>query len=516
VIVPPERITPDLKKKKFLLSFAPQEIHRSSTGFQHQGSSLTQLVRQITLSLFMRITLSASTAALTWLMAAGLAFAEPATLFRVFLNDGTALVSYGEYARIGDRLVFSMPIGSIDAAASPNLHVVNLPMSSVNWTATQKYADSARYSHYVETSAESDYAALAGEVAAALNAISLTKEARARLDLAVAARRRLASWPKEHFEYRAADVREMLNLLDEAISSLRVEAGQTSFAIDLVAPIPVPDKSEPAMLLRAPTAVEAITHAIAAAHATDTTVERVALLRKIATALDDAAAGLPKGWSAQVRRWVSHTIDLETRADKSYGRLTSETLKRAEAAAERADVRGVQRVLDGIARRDVELGRRRPEEVNMLIEQVRVQLDSARRLRLARDRWAERVGTFRTYRRAVAPILEGMRNSHRALDDVRNLSGSNPASLVSLGDDLRLALVLLDALPVPDELKPSHALLVSAVTLAQTAVTTRRQAVLSGEIRLAWDASSAAAGSIILLERAREDMEAAVRLPEIR
>jgi hypothetical protein len=308
----------------------------------------------------------------------------------------------------------------------------------------------------------------------------------------------------------------MLNLLDEAISALRIEAGQTSFAIDLVAPTPVPDKSQPVTLLPAPTAQEAITHAIAAAHATDTTVERVALLRKIATAVDDAAARLPKGWSAQIRRWVSHTIDLETRADKSYRRLTSEMLKRAEAAAERADVRGVQRVLDGIARRDGELGRRRPEEVNMLIEQVRVQLDSARRLRLARDRWAERVGTFRTYRRAVAPILEGMRSSHRALDEIRNLSGSNPAALVSLGDDLKLALALLDAMPVPDELKPSHALLVSAVTLAQTAVTTRRQAVLSAEIKLAWDASSAAAGSIILLERAREDMEAAVRLPEIR
>src|SRR5947207_2706614 len=33
----------------------------------------------------------------------------PAPLFRVFLTDGTALVSFGELARVADRGVFSMP-----------------------------------------------------------------------------------------------------------------------------------------------------------------------------------------------------------------------------------------------------------------------------------------------------------------------------------------------------------------------------------------------------------------------
>jgi hypothetical protein len=69
---------------------------------------------------------------------------------------------------------------------------------------------------------------------------------------------------------------------------------------------------------------------------------------------------------------------------------------------------------------------------------------------------------------------------------------------------------------VPDELKPAHALLSSAVNLAETAVKTRRQAAISGELQLAWDASSAASGSIMLLSKAQEDMEAAVRLPQIR
>ena len=81
-----------------------------------------------------------------WLACARPASAETVTLFRVFLNDGTAVVSYGEYARVGDRVVFSMPIGAVDASSGrePDLHVVNIPAAAVNWTATTKYAESAR------------------------------------------------------------------------------------------------------------------------------------------------------------------------------------------------------------------------------------------------------------------------------------------------------------------------------------------------------------------------------------
>ena len=89
---------------------------------------------------------------------------ENVTLFRVFLNDGTAVVSYGEFARVGDRVVFSMPIGAVSAVSSttPNLHVVNIPAAAVDWAATSKYAESARFAHYVATNAEADYAALTG------------------------------------------------------------------------------------------------------------------------------------------------------------------------------------------------------------------------------------------------------------------------------------------------------------------------------------------------------------------
>ena len=453
-----------------------------------------------------------------WLAGAASVFAESATLFRVFLNDGTAVVSYGEYARVGDRLVFSMPIGAIDetGASNPNLHVVNLPVSAVNWTATEKYAEAARHTHYIENSAEFDYAALAGEVASTLNAIVLAKDAKARLNMAVDARRRLASWPKDHYGYRADDVREMLGMLDEAISGLRVAAGETSFAIDLVAAEPQRESRDQMPLLRAPSAAEAIALAIAAAKATDIGLDRVSILRGVIAALDDPRNVLPASWARPTRRWAMHTIADEARLEKSYSAFTSSSLKRATDAAKRADVRAVERVLATVARRDAQLGRKRPEVINALIEQVNIQLDAARRLRLARDQWQERASSFRAYKKQIAPVLASMTSAQRGLDDIKRLAGSDAALLVALADRMASHAKALSVVAVPEELKPAHALLATAVHLAETAVKTRRQAATSGELQLAWDASSAAAGSLMLLSKAREDMEAAVRLPEIR
>ena len=459
-----------------------------------------------------------SLAALLWLVTAASAFAESTTLFRVFLNDGTAIVSYGAYARVGDRLVFSMPMGAVEtkAADDPVLHVVNLPLSAVNWTATERYAESARHNHYLANSAEADYAALAGDVAATLNAIVLAKDPKARLTMAVDARRRLASWPKDHYGYRADDVGEMLGLLDEAISGLRVAAGETTFAIDLVAATPSRDPRDQMAMLRAPTMLEALTHAIAAAKATDIAVDRVSILRGVIAAIDNRRNALPRDWAVPARRWAIRAIADEARLEKSYGELTTTVLTRATDAAARADVRAVERVLATVRQRDADLGRKRPEEINALIEQVRIQLDAARRLRLARDRWHERSSSFRAYKKNVAPILESMLKAQRTLDDIKRLAGSDAFVLVSLAGRLATHSKALNVVAVPDELKPAHALLMSCVNLAETAVKTRRQATVYGQLQLAWDASSAAAGSIMLLGRAQEDMEAAVRLPEIR
>jgi len=109
-----------------------------------------------------------------------------------------------------------------------------------------------------------------------------------------------------------------------------------------------------------------------------------------------------------------------------------------------------------------------------------------------------------------------MLSARRGLDDIKRLAGPDAALLVELADRMSTHARALNVVAVPEELKPAHALLTTAVHLAETAVKTRRQAATSGELQLAWDASSAAAGSMMLFGKAREDMEAAVRLPEIR
>ena len=67
----------------------------------------------------------------------------------------------------------------------------------------------------------------------------------------------------------------------------------------------------------------------------------------------------------------------------------------------------------------------------------------------------------------------------------------------------------------PDELVPAHALIVSAAQLSANAAKIRREAVLAGDMSRAWNASSAAAGALMLGDKARSDIQAAVQRPKL-
>jgi hypothetical protein len=454
---------------------------------------------------------AATVAATLLLGASDTSSAENATLFQVFLNDGTKVVSYGEYARVGDRIIFSMPIGAL--TPQPQLHVVNLPATAVDWDSTARYADSIRYSHYVATKAEADYAALTTDVARVLNAIVVTADPGARLDLATEARRMLAAWPRTHYGYRSGDVQQMLALLDEAISEMRAAAGETAFAVELVATAQPPPMVTPVRNL---TPAESIFQALTVAKLADVPAERISLFRAIVAGLDSAGNAIPVPWATSTRKVAVWNLNQEARIDRDYSRFSSAMLQRATDAAARAEVKAVEGVLNGVRRRDAQLGGRRPDEINALIVGVREQLEAARRLRQMRDQWAERIHAYRAYRTAVAPIVQTLTRAQTNLDDIKRLAGPQAVVLVSLVNKLDISEKLLATVATPDELKPAHAVLTTALALAASAVKTRRLAVTSGDLRSAWDASSAAAGAMMLFARSRADMEAIVKLPQIR
>jgi hypothetical protein len=165
--------------------------------------------------------------------------------------------------------------------------------------------------------------------------------------------------------------------------------------------------------------------------------------------------------------------------------------------------------------RDEALGRTRPDTVSAIVAVVEEQLDAARRLRLERDRWALRLPELRSYRESVGSSIQKLIRLGPALEDIKALAGSGPDALGSIlkaaGDVLRVA----RAITPPDELREVHSLLLSATQLADAAARFRREAALTGDMSRAWEASSAAAGALMLSARARTEMQVALRLPQL-
>jgi len=133
---------------RFSTGFA-RVIHRISTTIPYNTNSPCMTLR------------IAFLVALVWLAAAPAAHAADATLLRLFLRDGTSVVSFGEFARLDDQVVFSMPVGG--PADQPRLHIVTLPASEVDWARTERYAAAARYQRYAETRGEDDFQLLSSD-----------------------------------------------------------------------------------------------------------------------------------------------------------------------------------------------------------------------------------------------------------------------------------------------------------------------------------------------------------------
>jgi hypothetical protein len=494
--------------------FDARSIHRKCTSHP-QDFHIADLLR---LKTFMYRQLRAlpgrAIAAIAVVLAASSAFAaaadDEATLLRVFLRDGTSLVSYGEPARVGNRVVFSMPTGALP---NPPLHLVNLAADAVDWDQTERYAQSARATRYLKNQAEADYAALAGTLAGTLNEVASAPDVPQRLAIVERARKALAEWPQQHFNYRQAEVRQMIAMLDEAIADLRARSGASRFDLTLEAYAEPPAIVEP--LLPPPTLRESIEQLLAAARHVDNSSERTSLLYSALGAIERDKDALPADWAAAAKLDVQAKIATELRVDRSYQTLTRSVLAVADRRARDADVRGVERVLENGWIQDRALGGRRPESLTALVAAIEERLDAARRLRLARDRWALRAPVLAEYRAAIGGPMGLFNDIRPSLEAIKSLAGS-PISLPALQKITARIAAMTGAIAPPDELAAAHAVLVSAVQLAATAASVRLEAVLANDMDRAWNASSAAAGALMLNARARADIQTLLRPPQLR
>ena len=430
-------------------------------------------------------------------------------LFRVFLTDGRVLSSYGEWARLDDRVIFSMPT---QLTRDPvELQLVTIPSQRVDWPRTEQYAESVRGAAYAATRGDIDFATFSSEVAKVLNDVAKVEDPASRLKTAERARQKLADWPAGHYGYRNAEVRDALGVLDEVIAQLRVAAGITSFDLSLSANAPLTEPPPPP--LPPPTDAELVEQFVAAASIADSPVERIGLLRTVMRLIDRAIGMLPAEWATRMRRTAGGELDREQRLEQAYNDLRTRTLEEASRLATRGRAADLELLRDTVKEEDRRLGGQRAGDIAALLSTIDLQAATAIASRDARKQYDKRAPVFRKYRRSTNNAFKVFNAAAAALEQVRTMSGPPATTIAPLTRRLASASRGFQKVKAPDELAPAHAIIGNAWELAHNAFTMRVEAVSANNVDVAQRASSAAAGALMLYRRARADQLNAMEPP---
>lgn len=441
------------------------------------------------------------------LPAAAVAQTPPSrVIFRVFLSDGRVLASYGEWARVEDRVIFSIPTRLTSDPVQ--LHLVNIPSGRVDWPRTELYADSVRAIAYAETRGEADFARFSAEMAEVLNQVSRIADPRARLATAEQARQSLAEWPASHYGYRIGEVRQALDVLDEVISQIRVSLGQTRFDLSLSAPLSEP----PPPPLPPPSDAELVEQLVAASSLAESAVERMTLLESVLRVLDHAVGLLPEAWRDRVRRSAAADLAREQEIQRAYATLRTRTLTTAARLADRGSAADFERLRQQVYDEHRRLGGEQSGDVAALLATIDLHAGGVQ-AREARKAWDKRAPIFRSYRRATNGSFDAFRDAIPSLEQVRRTGGPPLHALAPVEARLTAAGRKVAGVTPPTELVSGHALILSAWQLAESALRMHRDAVASNNADLVQRASSAAAGALMLYERARADLTAAMAPP---
>jgi hypothetical protein len=484
-------------------------ISRISTGFapviDRFSTVLTMTTTFPAMRLLLRVVVLASVA-----LVSQRAEAAAPTLFRIFLTDGTEVVSYGEYARVGDEIVFSMAVGP--SADDARVHLVTLPAAKVDWLRTDRASEATRADHYATTRGDEDFAQLSNEVARVLNDIALSTDRTRALALAQQARDVLARWSQEHYHYREAEVRDILSIIDGSIAGLKGEA-TGRFELALVAST---EQVAPDSIRSLPPAQTQVMQLLHVADLMPRSTDRVSLLQTALALLEDSSVGIARSDASSLSATITGKIKHENQVDLRYARLTQQLSGEAAKAAEAARAVDVERVLAKIPVADAKLGGERPEVVQALRAAVEAKLDDARRLRLLRDQWIVRRRAYDEYQRRVGNQIIQLVKAQPLLESIRKLEGPAPDRLLSLNRRLRGGADRLQRQQVPAGMESVNDLLVGAWRFAETAANGRYEAVNSGNVTTAWSASSAAAGAMMLLSRAQDELRNQLEVPKLK
>jgi hypothetical protein len=387
--------------------------------------------------------------------------------------------------------------------------VTSVKAALIDWPRTEKYSASARFQRYAETRGEEDFRILSNEVAVALNDIALSSNRQQALSLAESVRRTVADWPRSHYGYRQNEVREILSVLDQAISSLRIAAGSTSFELALVA---MTDSPELEPLATMPNTRQQLDDILYMAKQTKG-AERVAMLQSGLTLLSEAGTMISD--ASTLRREVESEIHQEAATDRKYASLSQKVVAQAKAHAERANISQIERLITRIPKEDAKLGNERPEMVQSLNTAVQSQLFAARRLRLQRDQWLLRQSAYREYQKAVGSSLLLLVKNQNSLEAIRALEGPAPDRLLALRQQLSGGAARLERLRTPEYLQSTHELLIGAWRFAENATRARYEAIEKANADAAWEASSAAAGALMMLGRAQQEIRSLLEPPRL-
>ena len=432
-------------------------------------------------------------------------------MFRVFLKDGSSVATYGEFVRVGDQVVFSIPLGQENGL--PRLQAASVPADEVDWPETDRHAASLRAERYFATRAQTDFDVLADAMQKLLQELAKTDDVRMKLAIAERIRNALAAWPAEHHGYRTEEVRRMLALADDVVSELQTTKGGEQFSLALVA---IPESPPSVPLLPAPSLQESIEQALRLAARAPSAAERILLLEAGRRVLETDSGDLAGPWRDKTLRNIVRAMEVEQKTTRNYVQLRDSALARLGRLTERGDVRGIERLIEDVRRRDERLGQQRPDMTAALLSTLDRRLADVRRARDDRDRSAARRKALGQYVRALEKPLD---ESSAVMADLTEIRAGNVLPR-SRSDGLTKRLARLNArlreIAVPPEAASTHAALTSAVTLASHAVALRGGAGGPNPVQSIRDASAGAAGALLLFDRARSEAAALSARPDDR